>query len=169
MTVLSIMLPYDFLNQCHTDQRLTHIPTQARAWHPTQPRTMNAHKNSRPVGTFTGRLQGLQRLIGFFLSAAPPAKVVMAVAVAVVVSAMLTVTVVTWSVVVAVVVVMTVVMAMVVMSTVIVVMAVVSAMTSTVVATMIAGFSNSGQGEASGEGQGDKGFGCIFHRSLLFS
>jgi hypothetical protein len=62
---------------------------------------------------------------------------------------------------------MTVVMTVVVMSTMVVVMAVTSAMTSTVIATMIAGFSNSGHGEASGEGQGDKGFGCVFHCSLL--
>jgi hypothetical protein len=62
---------------------------------------------------------------------------------------------------------MTVVMAVVVMSTVIVVMAVVSTMMTAVVATMIAGFGNSGQGEASGESQGDKGFGCVFHRSLF--
>jgi hypothetical protein len=97
---------------------------------------------------------------GFILSASPPSKVVMAVAVAVVETATMTVTVVTWSVVVAVVIPMTVVMAVVVMSTMVVVMAVVSsmmtavvtAMISTVVATMIAGFGNSGHREAGGKG-----------------
>jgi hypothetical protein len=59
-------------------------------------------------------------------------------------------------------------MTMIEISTLVVVMAVVSATMSTVITTMIAGIGNSGHGEASGECQGDKCFGCVFHRSSLF-